>query len=124
MNLLTIVRESFRDVLTAIAPDASKVPDYLAMIKPTADAKNGDYQANFAMAMSKALGKKPPELAKEIIAMVPGTKSTIDYRELPQEDPKRRRPDITRARTLLGWEPTIDRADGFKRTLDYFKAFL
>jgi len=71
MNLLTIVRESFRDVLTAIAPDASKVPDYLAMIKPTADAKNGDYQANFAMAMSKALGKKPPELAKEIIAKLP-----------------------------------------------------
>ena len=64
------------------------------------------------------------ELAKEIIAMVPGTKSTIDYRELPQDDPKRRKPDITRAQTLLGWNPTIDRADGLKRTLEYFKGVL
>ncbi|WZO97861.1 UDP-glucuronic acid decarboxylase family protein [Isosphaeraceae bacterium EP7] len=64
------------------------------------------------------------ELAKEIIAMVPGTKSTIDYRELPQDDPKRRRPDITRAQTLLGWNPTIERADGLVRTLDYFKTVL
>jgi dTDP-glucose 4,6-dehydratase len=61
------------------------------------------------------------ELASEILALVPGTKSTIDYRELPQDDPKRRRPDITRAETLLGWRPTIDRTEGFKRTLDYFR---
>src|SRR3954469_18080470 len=50
------------------------------------------------------------ELAKEIIAMVPETRSTITYNPLPQDDPKRRRPDITRAQTLLGWDPTIDRA--------------
>lgn len=64
------------------------------------------------------------ELAKEIIAMVPGTKSTIDYCDLPQDDPKRRKPDITRAQTLLGWNPTIDRAEGLKRTLEYFKTVL
>ena len=40
---------------------------------------------------------------------------------LPQDDPKRRKPDITRAQTLLGWNPTIDRADGLRRTLDYFR---
>jgi dTDP-glucose 4,6-dehydratase len=62
------------------------------------------------------------ELAQEIIAMVPGTRSTIIYNPLPQDDPKRRRPDITRAQTLLGWNPTIDRADGLKRTLDYFRS--
>jgi dTDP-glucose 4,6-dehydratase len=61
------------------------------------------------------------ELAKEIIAMVEGTKSTIAYEDLPQDDPKRRRPDITRAQTLLGWNPTIDRAEGLKRTLEYFR---
>ena len=61
------------------------------------------------------------ELAQEIMALVPGTRSTIDYRELPQDDPKRRRPDITRAQTLLGWNPTIDRTEGFKRTLEYFR---
>jgi dTDP-glucose 4,6-dehydratase len=64
------------------------------------------------------------ELAKEIIAMVPGTKSTIAYEPLPQDDPRRRRPDITKAQTLLGWNPTIDRADGLVRTLDYFRTVL
>ena len=53
------------------------------------------------------------ELAKEIIAMVEGTKSAIVYNPLPQDDPKRRRPDITRAQTLLGWNPTVDRTEGF-----------
>ena len=62
------------------------------------------------------------ELAKEIIAMVPETKSTIVYNPLPQDDPKRRKPDITRAQTLLGWNPTVDRADGLARTLEYFRS--
>jgi dTDP-glucose 4,6-dehydratase len=61
------------------------------------------------------------ELAKEIIAMVEGTKSAIVFNPLPQDDPKRRRPDITRAQTLLGWNPTVDRSEGFRRTLEYFR---
>jgi dTDP-glucose 4,6-dehydratase len=64
------------------------------------------------------------ELAREIIAMVPGTASTVVFRDLPQDDPKRRRPDISRARHLLGWEPTVERADGLRRTLDYFRSVL
>ncbi len=64
------------------------------------------------------------ELAQEIIAMVPGTRSTITYRELPQDDPKRRRPDITKAREMLGWQPTVDRAEGLQRTLEYFRTVL
>lgn len=64
------------------------------------------------------------ELAKEIIAMVPGTRSTIAYHPLPQDDPKRRRPDITRAREHLGWEPKVDRAEGLRKTLDYFRTVL
>ncbi len=62
------------------------------------------------------------ELANEILGLVPGTKSTIDFRDLPQDDPKRRRPDITRAETLLGWKPTIDRSEGFRKTLEYFRS--
>jgi dTDP-glucose 4,6-dehydratase len=60
-------------------------------------------------------------LAEEIIALVEGTKSTIVNHDLPEDDPKRRRPDITKAQTLLGWNPTIDRAVGLKRTLEYFR---
>jgi dTDP-glucose 4,6-dehydratase len=62
------------------------------------------------------------ELAQEIIALVEATKSKIVYENLPEDDPKRRRPDITRAQTLLGWNPTIDRAEGFRRTLTYFRS--
>ncbi len=61
------------------------------------------------------------QLAEEIIALVAGTKSKIVYDDLPQDDPKRRKPDITRAQTLLGWEPVVDRAEGLKLALEYFR---
>lgn len=64
------------------------------------------------------------QLAEEIIAMVPDTASKVIYCDLPQDDPKRRKPDITRAQSLLGWNPTIDRADGLLRTLEYFRTVL
>ncbi len=60
------------------------------------------------------------EFAQEILALS-GSKSTLDFRPLPQDDPKLRKPDITRARQLLGWEPQIDRHEGLKRTLAYFQ---
>ena len=60
------------------------------------------------------------EFAREILALS-GSKSPIVNRPLPQDDPKVRRPDIGRARQLLGWEPKVDRHDGLKRTLAYFQ---
>ena len=71
MNLLTQIRALFEPALTAVAPDPAKVPDYLAAIKPSANSDNGDYQANMAMAMGKALGQKPPDVATSIIAAIP-----------------------------------------------------
>jgi dTDP-glucose 4,6-dehydratase len=61
------------------------------------------------------------EFAREILALS-GSKSRLEYRPLPQDDPRVRRPDISRARQLLGWEPRIDRHEGLKRTLAYFQA--
>ena len=49
-----------------------------------------------------------------------GRESPIEHKALPKDDPKQRRPDITRARRLLDWEPPIDRREGVKRTLEYF----
>lgn len=60
------------------------------------------------------------EFAEEIIKLT-GTKQKIAFHPLPTDDPKQRQPDITRARTILGWEPKIDRAEGLKRTYAYFK---
>ncbi|HEX3507637.1 MAG TPA: UDP-glucuronic acid decarboxylase family protein [Candidatus Dormibacteraeota bacterium] len=61
------------------------------------------------------------ELAQTIIRLA-GSKSTIDFRELPVDDPKQRRPDIGRARGLLGWEPKVALEDGLGRTLEYFRS--
>src|SRR5271156_4115151 len=60
------------------------------------------------------------ECAQHVIAIT-GSKSKISYEPLPQDDPKQRRPDITKARTLLGWDPKIDLATGLRMSLDYFK---
>ena len=60
------------------------------------------------------------EFAEEIIKLT-GTNQKVVYRELPTDDPKQRRPDITKAQTLLNWEPKIDRAEGLKRTYAFFK---
>lgn len=56
-----------------------------------------------------------------LILKVTGSKSHIRYEPLPQDDPKQRRPDISKARALLGWEPKIDLETGLRLSLDYFK---
>ena len=63
------------------------------------------------------------DFAKEIVALS-GSECKIEYKPLPQDDPKVRRPDITRARTLLGWEPKIERSEGMRRTMDFFRGTL
>ena len=60
------------------------------------------------------------QFAEEILKLT-GSKSKIVYEPLPQDDPKQRQPDITKAKELLGWEPKVDRSEGLKRTLEYFK---
>ncbi len=61
------------------------------------------------------------ECAHEVLA-VTGSKSEIVRMPLPQDDPTRRRPDITRAQTLLGWQPKIALREGLERSLEYFRA--
>ncbi|MBX3298120.1 MAG: SDR family oxidoreductase [Acidobacteria bacterium] len=60
------------------------------------------------------------ELAREV-GLAAGVEVKIDHRELPADDPKQRRPDITRAKELLGWEPAVPLAEGLKRTVKYFR---
>ncbi len=61
------------------------------------------------------------DFAEEIIKLT-GTKQKISYKPLPTDDPKQRKPDISRAKEILGWEPVVDRAAGLKITYEYFKS--
>jgi len=61
------------------------------------------------------------EFAEEIISLT-GTKQKIVYLPLPQDDPKQRQPDISKAKELLGWEPKVNRSEGLKITYEYFKS--
>jgi len=60
----------------------------------------------------------------ELVIELTGTTAPIVQRDLPVDDPKVRRPDITRAREMLGWEPTVSLRDGVARTIEYFRAVL
>jgi dTDP-glucose 4,6-dehydratase len=61
------------------------------------------------------------DFADEIISLTK-TAQRVTYKELPQNDPLQRQPDISLAKDILGWEPKVDRSEGMKRTLDYFKS--
>jgi dTDP-glucose 4,6-dehydratase len=61
------------------------------------------------------------QFAEEVITLT-GTKQKIVYKPLPVDDPKQRRPDITRAKEILNWEPRVERKEGLKKTYDYFRS--
>jgi UDP-glucuronate decarboxylase len=63
------------------------------------------------------------QLAEAVIEFT-GSKSKIEYRPLPQDDPRQRQPDISKAKALLGWEPTIHLEEGVRRTIAYFDELL
>ena len=63
------------------------------------------------------------QLAQEVLALT-GSKSRIAHRPLPQDDPKQRQPDITKAQSLLGWKPAMPLKEGLKKTIAYFEALL
>ena len=61
------------------------------------------------------------EFGEEVLELVGNPKAKLIYKELPEDDPKKRRPDISKAKEILGWEPEVSRADGLKKTYEYFK---
>ena len=63
------------------------------------------------------------QLAERVLALV-GSRSKIIYKELPQDDPQQRRPDITLAKAQLNWQPSIALEEGLRRTVEYFRAVL
>ena len=58
----------------------------------------------------------------EIVLEMTGSRSKITYKDLPSDDPVKRKPDITKAQEILGWKPEVDIKDGLKKTIEYFKS--
>ena len=61
------------------------------------------------------------QIAREILELVPGTRSTIAFKPMPPDDPRLRCPDITRARQLLGWSPVVPRKEGLKKMIEFYR---
>jgi len=61
------------------------------------------------------------QIAREIIDLVPGTKSKITFQPMPPDDPRVRQPDITRAKQILGWTPTVSRTEGLARMIEFYR---
>jgi nucleoside-diphosphate-sugar epimerase len=61
------------------------------------------------------------QLAETVVRLA-GSKSRIVHKDLPVDDPKQRRPDIARAKKLLGWQPEVSLEDGLAKTLEYFRS--
>jgi len=80
MNVLALLRDRFANALTAIGIDAAEIPELLALVLPSQDAKFGDYQANCAMPLGKRLGKQPRQIAAQLVA----TLNVSDLCEQPE----------------------------------------
>ncbi len=61
------------------------------------------------------------DIAKEVLALIPESKSTITHHPMPPDDPKLRRPDISRAKQILGWEPKVSRREGLGKMIDFYR---
>ena len=61
------------------------------------------------------------DIAREVLALIPGSTSKIVHHPMPPDDPKLRRPDITRAKQILGWQPTVSRREGLTKMIEFYK---
>ncbi len=62
------------------------------------------------------------ELAETVLSLMPNSTSEIVYKDLPQDDPTKRKPDITLAKSVLNWEPRVQLNEGLKKSIAYFEA--
>src|SRR5947199_184957 len=96
--------------------------DYWGNVNPIGPRGVYDEAKRFAEAMTMAYHRYHNIDTK--IVRITGTESTIEYKPLPEDDPKVRQPDISRAKRVLGWEPGVSFEDGITRTIQYFRESL
>ncbi|HEX8915644.1 MAG TPA: hypothetical protein VF796_25040, partial [Humisphaera sp.] len=64
------------------------------------------------------------DIAKEVLSLIPESKSKITHHPMPPDDPKVRKPDITRARQILGWQPVVSRREGLAKMIEFYRGSL
>jgi len=64
------------------------------------------------------------DIAKEVLALIPESKSQITFLPMPPDDPKVRKPDITRAKQILGWQPQVSRREGLGKMIEFYRESL
>src|SRR6266446_3751624 len=87
---------------------------------PLEHPQKEDYWGNVNPIGPRGVYDEAKQFAEEIIRLT-GTKSTIEYKPLPVDDPKVRQPDISRAKEVLSWEPRVGFEEGIKKTIEYFR---
>src|SRR5205814_2130959 len=90
---------------------------------PLVHPQKEDYWGNVNPIGPRGVYDEAKRFAEEIISLT-RTKSTIEYKSLPVDDPKVRQPDISRAKTVLGWEPRVNFEEGITQTIEYFRESL
>ena len=73
------------------------------------------------MAFKGTTSRSALQIAKEIIDLIPGTKSQVIHQPMPPDDPRLRCPDISRAKQILNWQPLIQRREGLARMIDFYR---
>jgi dTDP-glucose 4,6-dehydratase len=119
--LPAFIGQSLRDEDITVFGDGSQTRSFCYVD----DLIDGIYKLHFSNETRPVNLGNPVEIsildfAKEVLKLT-GADVKIVHKELPTDDPKKRRPDITRAKEVLNWSPRIDRAEGLKRTFEYFR---
>jgi len=119
--LPAFIGQSLRDEDITVFGDGSQTRSFCYVD----DLIDGIYKLHFSDETRPVNLGNPVEIsildfAREVLKLT-GADVKIVHKELPIDDPKKRRPDITRAKEVLNWSPTIDRAEGLKRTFEYFR---
>ena len=117
----SLIGQALRDEPLTVFGDGSQTRSFCYV----SDLIDGIYRLLLSAEKDPVNIGNPAELSvmqyAETIKELTGTVAPIVHKPLPVDDPKQRRPDITRARTLLGWEPHVELHDGLKQTIEYFR---
>ena len=121
-----IRKQNFAGEEWVLGPYKGQMPDKAAMEKGLFDKYSADYIAQWRNVLKKSNVNRYGGLkdASNKLNILTGSTAPLTFEPLPEDDPKQRQPNITKARSVLGWEPKVDLNDGLAATVQYFQSAL